>query len=96
MPRFEIQSIPLGFEVENDLSKGDTRPHKEIASNLCVDVLTVLRTVRKFENEGNVLSKKNKSCHKLTEVEEFAILEAVIETPIICLKEVCTKIQGIT
>ena len=70
--------------------------YEEIAINLCVDVSTVWRTVKRFESEGNVEAKKNKGYHKLSEVEEYAILEAVVETPSIYLKEICMKIQSIT
>ena len=37
------------------------------------------KAVKRFEDEGTVASKKIKGNHKLSNYEEFAILEAVVE-----------------
>ena len=64
--------------------------YQHIALNLCVDTSTVWRAVKRFDDEGTVAAKKNKGYHKLSDHEEFAILEALVERPSMYLKEVCT------
>ena len=70
--------------------------YQQIATNLSVDSSTVWRTVKRFKEEGTVASRKNEGYHKLTDYEEFAILEAVVENPSIYLKEICRHVCNVT
>ena len=45
---------------------------------------------------GTVAAKKNKGYHKLSDYEEFAILEALVERPSMYLKEVCRHVYDTT
>lgn len=67
--------------------------YQQIASNLCVDVFTVWRTVKRFQVQGTVAPTKNVAHYKLSDFEMFAILEIVLENPSIYLKEICKHIS---
>ena len=85
--------------MENDLSEKKLMlglTYQQIALNLCVDTSTVWRAVKRFDDEGTVAAKKNKGHHKLSDHEEFAILEALVERPSMYLKEVCTHVFHVT
>ena len=56
-------------------------PYQQTATNLCVDLSTVWRTVEKFNTEGSVATKYNKGPQTLTEFEKFFIMETVLEKP---------------
>ena len=68
--------------------------YQQIAVNLCVDTSTVWRAVKQFD-KGTVAAKKNKGYHKLSDYEEFAILEALVERPSMYLK-VCRHVFDVT
>ena len=70
--------------------------YKQIARNLSVDVSTVWRTVKLFHDKGTVAPTKNKGYCKLSEFEQFAILEVVIEKPSVYLKEICEHVHDLT
>lgn len=70
--------------------------YQQIAVNLCVDTSTVWRAVKQFDDKGTVAAKKNKGYHKLSDYEEFAILEALVERPFMYLKEVCRHVYDAT
>ena len=59
--------------------------YQQIASNLNVCTSTVWRTVKRFEEEGSIDERKNEGRRKLTESEEFAIMEIVLEKPSVYL-----------
>lgn len=62
-----------------------------IANNLNVDLSTVHRTVKLFEETGGVYSIQgyHESIEKsLTSCDKFAILESVVETPLLYLSEI--------
>ena len=72
--------------------------YEEIASRLSVDPSTVWRTVQRFEEHGTV-----DSCYtheglpkKLTAIDEFIILEAVINRPAIHLCEIQRLVEQTT
>ena len=56
--------------------------YQQIAVNLCVDTSIVWRATavidKQFDDKGTVAARKNKDYHKLSDYEEFAILEAGI------------------
>jgi len=54
--------------------------------NLNVDASTVWRRVKQFQEEASVAAAKNEGNHKMTDLEQFAILEAVLKNPGICVK----------
>ena len=62
--------------------------YQQIASNLNVHTSTVWRTVKRFEEEGRIDKRKNEGPRKLTESEEFAIMEIVLEKPYVYLREI--------
>ena len=62
--------------------------YQQIASNLNVYTSTVWRTVKRFEEEGSIDERKNEGPRKLTESEEFAIMEIVLEKPSVYLREI--------
>ena len=70
--------------------------YQQIAMNLSVDTSTVWRAVKQFDVEGTVASKKNTGYRKLSNYEEFAILEAVVESPSMYLKEICRHVNDVT
>uniref|UniRef100_A0A1X7V458 Paired domain-containing protein n=1 Tax=Amphimedon queenslandica TaxID=400682 RepID=A0A1X7V458_AMPQE len=76
--------------------EGLSVPYSSIASNLCVDISTVIRVVKRFRETGAVTKKPypteilNK---KLTQVLQFFILDLVLTNPGIYLHEIQLKIQ---
>ena len=70
--------------------------YQQIADNLCVDVSTVWRAVRKFDNEGSVTTRYSKGPQTLTNDQMFAIIECVLENPDIYLKEISKHLLGTT
>ena len=70
--------------------------YQQIASNLNVHTSTVWRTVKRFEEEGRIDKRKNEGPRKLTESEEFAIMEIVLEKPSVYLREIVRHIQDQT
>ena len=67
--------------------------YRKIADNLSVDLSTVQRTVEHFEENGTVSKAAYPKGHshpfkKLTEINEFLILERVLECPGIYLDEI--------
>ena len=69
---------------------------QQVACNLSVHSSTVWRTVKRFEEEGSIDERKNEGPHKLTELEEFAIMEIVLEKPSVYLREIVSHIQDTT
>ena len=71
--------------------------YQQIAVNLCVDTSTIWRAgaIKQFD-KGTVAAKKNKGYHKLSDYEEFAILEVLVERPSMYLKEVCRHVYDVT
>ena len=51
-----------------------------------VDASTVCRRVKQFQEEASVAAKKNEGDHKMTDLEQFDMLEAVLKNPGICVK----------
>ena len=70
--------------------------YQQIASNLNVHTSTVWRTVKRFEEEGSIDERKNEGPRKLTESEEFANMEIVLEKPSVYLQEIVRHIQDQT
>ena len=62
--------------------------YQQIASNLNVHTSTVWRTVKRFEEEGSIDERKKEGPCKLTESEEFATMEIVLENPSVYLREI--------
>ena len=67
--------------------------YRKIADNLSVDPLTVQRTIEHFEETSTVSKTAYPKGHshpfkKLTEINEFLILELVLERPGIYLAEI--------
>jgi len=52
---------------------------QQVACNLNLHSSTLWRTVKRFEEGSSIDEKKNEGPHKLTELEEFAIMEIVLE-----------------
>ena len=52
--------------------------YEQIAANLKVDPSTVWRTVRKFEGDGTVEARKQKT---LTVYDELLIIQSVLDNP---------------
>jgi len=69
---------------------------QQVACNLSVHSSTVWRTIKRFEEDGSVDDRKNEGPHKLTELEEFAIMEIVLEKPSVYLREIVSHIQDRT
>ena len=69
--------------------------YKDIAKNLNVDASTVCRRVKQFQEETSVAAKKNEGDHKMTDLEQFAILEAVLKNPGIYLCEIQRHVETI-
>ena len=71
--------------------------YQQIASNLNVmHTSTVWRTVKRFDEEGSIDERKNEGPRKLTESEEFAIMEIVLEKPSVYLREIVRHIHDQT
>ena len=67
------------------------KSYKQVGKNLGVDLSTVYRIVKSFQNDGHVDKKKyppNTSIAKLTEIDKLLLLETVIEKPDVYLAEV--------
>lgn len=63
---------------------------REVARNLNVDQSTVSRTVKLFNEEGDITKKKyplNQGTRKLTEIDQLILLESVLDSPGIYLHE---------
>ena len=72
---------------------------KDVATNLSVDISTVWRVIKLFENTGSVVKRpypKGKRTKKLTDVVKLLILHVVISRPGIYLREVQNKIYSLT
>lgn len=68
---------------------------REIAKNLNVDQSTVSRTVKLFNEQGDVTKKSypaNEGTRKLTQIDQLVILELVIDRPGIYLHELQQEI----
>jgi len=74
--------------------------YKDIAKNLNVnvDASTMCRRVKQFQEEASVAAKKNENegDHKMTDLEQFAILEAVLKNPGIYLCEIQRHVETIS
>ena len=79
-------------------SLGLRLPNSDIAKNLCVDVSTVERTVKLYNQTGSVSKKKYDKSNlprKLTETVKFYIIELILQHPGIYLREVEAELQEI-
>lgn len=70
--------------------------YREIAANLSVDASTAWRAVSRFEQEGSIAARKSSGTSKLTDMEQFALIEAVVDSPALYLRELCQHIQELT
>ena len=70
--------------------------YEVIATNLNVDPSTVWSAVKRFNEEGDVAAKKNKGNPKLTDTEQFAIFECVLNNPGIYLREIQQHLESVT
>ena len=73
--------------------------YQRIASNLSVDPSTVWRTVRLFHNTGSVSKKrynKDNLPRKINDSILFVILQVVLETPGIFLREIQAHVEYLT
>ena len=64
--------------------------YAKVAQQLNVDPTTVSRTVQLFEETGTVCSIQGyheNTCKKLSTVDEFTIMEAIVDNPSMCLHE---------
>ncbi len=69
--------------------------HAQIANNLSVDVATVRRTVKLFQETGNVSKKvydKSNLPRKLTEFVQLFILQLALQRPGILLREIKAEV----
>ena len=61
-----------------------------------VDASTVCRRVKQFQEEASVAAKKNEGNHKMTDLEQFDMLEAVLKNPGIYLCEIQRHVETIS
>ena len=69
---------------------------QEVANNLNVDTSTVWRVVKQFREQGSVSAKKNTGISKLSDIEQFAILECVLQNPAVYLREIQRYVGNVT
>ena len=66
--------------------------YQQIATNLCVDLSTVWRTLEKFNAEGSVVTKYNEGPQTLTEFEKFFYHGDSFGEATAYLREICTDL----
>ena len=79
-------------------SLGLRLPYSEIACNLCVDVSTVKRTVKLYNQTGSVSKKvydKSGLPRKLTETVKYYIIQLILQHPGIYLREIVAELREI-
>ena len=72
--------------------------YSDIAKNLCVDVATVKRTVKLYNQTGRVSKKeydKSRLPRKLTETVKYYIIQLILQHPGIYLREIKAELQEI-
>ena len=69
--------------------------YQDIARNLNVDPSTVWRRVKQFREEGSATAKKSEGRCKMSELEQFATLESVLQNPSIYLREIQQHVESI-
>ena len=77
--------------MEDGVSEREKRTYDSIAQNVGVDVSTVWRTVKLFQETGSVEKlpyPKEKAYRDLTDAAKFVLLREVLEHPGIYLNEV--------
>ena len=65
--------------------------YQEVATNLCVDVATVWRMVKLFEQTGGVsksIYPRERSFRKMTPAVELTVLHIAVDQPGIYLREI--------
>ena len=70
--------------------------YQQIAANLCGDVSTVRRAVRKFDSKGSVTTSNSEGPQTLTGDQMFAIIECIVENPDIYSKEISRHLLKMT
>ena len=86
--RLHVQDQSLGLHL----------PYSELASNLCVDVSIVKRTVKLFNQTGSVSKKvydKSGLPRKLTETVKYYIIRFILQHPGIYLREIVAEILAV-
>jgi len=66
-----------------------------IAKNLNVDASNLWRRVKQFQEEASIAAK-NEGNYKMTDLEQFAILKAVLKNPGIYLHEIQRHVETIS
>ena len=72
--------------------------YSDIAKNLCVDVATVKRTVKLYNQTGRVSKKEYNKSHlprKLTETVKYYVIQLILQHPGIYLREIKAELQEI-
>ena len=71
--------------------------YEQIAANLNVDPSTVYKTVKRFDEEGTVETRKNSGANKtLTAYDELLIIQTVLDRPSTYLKEIQRQVEETT